>query len=81
MANYYSSSSNLSKSSVKTYSDLNLDFTRNVITNDISKIKGVEVTRSTKPNLVMYDEFQTIKPYTFVVGEKKSMVTLPEVKV
>ncbi len=29
----------------------------------------------------MYDEFQTIKSYTFVVGEKKAMVALPEVKV
>ena len=47
----------------------------------ISKIKGMETTRSTKPNLVMYDEFQTIKSYTFVVGEKKAMVSLPEVKV
>ena len=47
----------------------------------ISKIKGIETTRSTKPNLVMYDDFQTIKPYSFVVGEKKPMVSLPEVKV
>ena len=47
----------------------------------ISKIKDIEVTRSTKPNLVMYGEFQTIKPYSFVVGEKKAMVALPEVKV
>ena len=47
----------------------------------ISKIKGIEITRSTKPNLVMYDSFQTIKPYSFVVGDKKAMVTLPEVKV
>ena len=47
----------------------------------IAKIKGIEITRSTKPNLVMYDDFQTIKPYSFIVGEKKAMVTLPEVKV
>ena len=47
----------------------------------ISKIKGMEITRSTKPNLVMYDEFQTIKTYSFVVGEKKAMVSLPEVKI
>ena len=45
MANYDSSSSNLSKSSVKTYSDLNLDFTRNVITNDISKITVEDVLK------------------------------------
>tara|TARA_B110000014_G_C20101244_1_gene578093 strand:- start:784 stop:1488 length:705 start_codon:yes stop_codon:yes gene_type:complete len=47
----------------------------------IAKIKEIEITRSTKPNLVMYDDFQTIKPYSFIVGEKKTMVTLPEVKV
>jgi len=47
----------------------------------ISKVKDIEVTRSTKPNLVMYDGFQTIKDYTFVVGDKKAMVSLPEVKV
>jgi len=47
----------------------------------ISEIKGLEVTRSTKPNLVIYKDFQTIKPYSFVVGNKKAMIALPEVKV
>ena len=47
----------------------------------ISKITGLEVTRSTKPNLVIYKNFQTIKPYSFVVGDKKAMIALPEVKV
>lgn len=47
----------------------------------IAKIKEIEITRSTKPNLVMYDDFQTIKPYSFIVGEKKAIITLPEVKV
>jgi ribosomal protein S4E len=46
----------------------------------LSEIKGIEITRSTKPNLVMYDGFQTIKSYSFVVGEKKSLVNLPEAK-
>ena len=47
----------------------------------ISKITGEKVTRSTKPNLVMYKEFQTIRPYSFVVGDKKAIIALPEVKV
>ena len=47
----------------------------------IATIKDEETTRSTKPNLVMYDGFQSIRPYSFVVGEKKAMVSLPEVKV
>ena len=46
----------------------------------LSEIKGIEITRSTKPNLVMYEDFQTIKSYSFVVGDKKALVTLPEVK-
>jgi small subunit ribosomal protein S4e len=46
----------------------------------LSEIKGIEITRSPKPNLVMYDGFQTIKSYSFVVGDKKSLITLPEVK-
>jgi len=46
----------------------------------ISEIKGIEITRSTKPNLVMYEDYQTIKEYSFVVGDKKALVTLPEVK-
>jgi small subunit ribosomal protein S4e len=47
----------------------------------ISTIVSEETTRSTKPNLVMYENFQTIRPYSFIVGEKKAMVSLPEVKV
>jgi small subunit ribosomal protein S4e len=47
----------------------------------ISTITGLEVTRSTKPNLVMYQDFQTIKSYSFVVGDKKAIIALPEVKV
>ena len=47
----------------------------------ISEIKELEVTRSTKPNLVIYKDFQTIKSYSFVVGDKKAMIALPEVKV
>ena len=46
----------------------------------IATVKGQETTRSTKPNLVMYDGFQTIRPYSFIVGEKKAIVSLPEVK-
>ena len=47
----------------------------------ISTIIDEETTRSSKPNLVKYEKFQTIKPYSFIVGEKKAMIALPEVKV
>ena len=46
----------------------------------ISEIKGIEITRSTKPNLVMYEDYQTIKSYSFVVGDKKALIALPEAK-
>ena len=52
MANYESASTNLSKSAVRTYSDLNLDFGRHVVTNDISKIKGVDAVKRSVRNLV-----------------------------
>ena len=29
----------------------------------------------------MYDEFQTVKHYSFIVGDKKAMIALPEVKI
>jgi len=47
----------------------------------IAKIKSHEITRSPKPNLVMYDGFQTVKHYSFIVGDKKAMIALPEVKI
>ena len=38
MANYDASSTNKSKKSVRTYKDLNLDFARHPVTNDLVKI-------------------------------------------
>ena len=39
MANYDASSTNKSKKSVRTYKDLDLNFTRHPITNDVVKIE------------------------------------------
>jgi|TARA_B110000046_G_C12928687_1_gene370468 phage baseplate assembly protein W len=52
MANYDASSKNLSKTGVRVYSDLNLDFTRNAVTNDVTKIKGVDAVKRSVRNLV-----------------------------
>ena len=42
MANYDASQTNKSNQSVRTFKDLNLDFTRNTVTNDVVKIEDVE---------------------------------------
>ena len=47
----------------------------------ISKIKSHRETRSNKPNIVVYKDFQTIRPYSFIVGDKKAIVKLPEVNI
>ena len=52
MANYDASSTNKSKKSVRTFVDLNLDFTRHPVTNDIVKIEDVEAVKRSVKNLV-----------------------------
>ena len=42
MANYDASVTNKSNKSVRTFKDLNLDFARNTVTNDVVKIEDVE---------------------------------------
>ena len=41
MANYDGSATNKSNQSVRTFKDLNLDFDRNTVTNDVVKIEDV----------------------------------------
>ena len=52
MANYDASSTNKSKKSVRTFVDLNLDFTRHPVTNDIVKIEDVEAVKRSVKNLI-----------------------------
>jgi phage baseplate assembly protein W len=52
MANYDASSTNKSKKSVRTYVDLNLDFTRHPVTNDVVKIEDVEAVKRSVRNLI-----------------------------
>ena len=52
MANYYASSINKSKKATRTYVDLNLDFARHPVTNDIVKIEDVEAVKRSVRNLV-----------------------------
>ena len=52
MANYDASSTNKSKRSVRSYVDLDLDFTRHPVTNDVVKIEDVEAVKRSVKNLV-----------------------------
>ena len=52
MANYDASSTNKSKKATRTYVDLNLDFARHPVTNDIVKIEDVEAVKRSVRNLV-----------------------------
>ena len=51
MANYDASSTNKSKKSTRTYVDLDLDFTRHPVTNDVVKITDVEAVKRSVKNL------------------------------
>ena len=52
MANYDASSINKSKKSTRTYVDLDLDFTRHPVTNDIVKITDVDAVKRSVRNLI-----------------------------
>tara|TARA_Y100001937_G_C7072914_1_gene309231 strand:+ start:119 stop:544 length:426 start_codon:yes stop_codon:yes gene_type:complete len=52
MANYDASSTNKSKKSVRTYTDLDLDFSRHPVTNDIVKIEDINAVKRSVRNLI-----------------------------
>ena len=52
MAIYDASSTNKSKKSVRTYKDLDLDFTRHPVTNDVVKIEDVDAVKRSVRNLI-----------------------------
>ena len=52
MANYDASSRNKSKKSTRTYVDLDLDFTRHPVTNDVVKITDVDAVKRSVRNLI-----------------------------
>jgi len=59
MAAYDASSTNKSKKSVrKFYKDLDLDFTRNVVTNDVVKIEDVNAVKRSVKNLIQTNHYE-----------------------
>jgi phage baseplate assembly protein W len=58
MANYDASITNKSKRSNRTFKDLDLDFTRNPVTNDITKIEDVDAVKRSVRNLVQTNFYE-----------------------
>ena len=66
MANYDASQTNKSNQSVRTFKDLNLDFARNTVTNDVVKIEDVEAIKRSVRNLVNTNFYE--RPFHPEVG-------------
>jgi len=58
MAAYDASSTNKSKKSVRTFKDLDLDFTRNIVTNDVVKIEDVNAVKRSVKNLIQTNHYE-----------------------
>ena len=58
MAAYDATSTNKSKKSVRTFKDLDLDFTRNIVTNDVVKIEDVNAVKRSVRNLIQTNHFE-----------------------
>jgi len=66
MANYDASSTNKSKRSVRIFSDLDLDFTRNNVTNDIDKVEDVAAVKRSVKNLIQTNFYE--RPFHPEIG-------------
>jgi len=66
MAIYDASNTNKSKKSSRDFIDLNLDFARNVVTNDIVKIEGVEAVKRSVKNLIQTNFYE--RPFHPEIG-------------
>ena len=58
MAAYDATSTNKSKKSVRSFKDLDLDFTRNIVTNDVVKIEDVNAVKRSVKNLIQTNHFE-----------------------
>ena len=58
MAIYDASNTSKSKKASRDFIDLNLDFARNVVTNDIVKIEGVDAVKRSVKNLIQTNFYE-----------------------
>jgi|TARA_Y200000002_G_scaffold72392_1_gene56727 hypothetical protein len=66
MPNYDSSNTNNSKRSNRIYKDLDLDFGRNRITNDVNKLTDVEAVKRSVRNLINTNHYE--RPFHPEIG-------------
>ena len=58
MANYDSASTNNSKRISREFTDIDLDFSRNPVTNDVAKVKNVEAIKRSVKNLIQTNFYE-----------------------
>tara|TARA_Y100001937_G_C7130176_1_gene336919 strand:+ start:253 stop:678 length:426 start_codon:yes stop_codon:yes gene_type:complete len=58
MPAYDSTGNNNSNTAVKSYKDLDLDFGRNVVTNDVNKLTDAEAVKRSVRNLIQTNHFE-----------------------
>ena len=76
MPNYDSSNTNNSKRSNRIYKDLDLDFGRNRITNDVNKLTDVEAVKRSVRNLINTNHYE--RPFHPEIGsDVRSMLFEP----
>ena len=66
MPNYDASSTNNSKRANVNYKDLDLDFGRNVVTNDVNKLTNIEAVKRSVRNLINTSHFE--RPFHPEIG-------------
>ena len=66
MAIYDASNTNKSKKSSRDFVDLNLDFARNVVTNDVVKIEGVDAVKRSVKTLLQTNFYE--RPFHPEIG-------------
>jgi len=66
MPNYDASTSNKSKRATRIYKDLDLDFGRNTVTNDVNKITDIESVKRSVRNLINTNHFE--RPFHPEIG-------------
>ncbi len=66
MPNYDATSTNNSKRASRSFSDLDLDFGRNTVTNDVNKLTNVEAIKRSVRNLINTNHFE--RPFHPEIG-------------
>ena len=66
MPNYDASATNNSKRATRIYKDLDLDFGRNPVTNDVNKLTDIEAVKRSVRNLILTNHYE--RPFHPEIG-------------